>query len=403
VAGFSWSYTALAALMMSSSLLYKLKRAECLLCNQMQTYSVDFFLTAFFTRKARRGVLVVGGGVSPACGVAPTTVTVTATVADGADPTPSVSVLGGEAEGLQMDIVSLQQYRCLAIQQGSKTILEDSTTCAFRLRTTRRPCGTKGRASVNSTAGLGELSRLAPPSASFSAWGLSSSMDSLLCRAAATRAFFASAAALGRRWSGRGMSCCGGELRYNSICPCKRFSVSSGITKVVPTESSQILWQNRLNYSGSSALMIAAQLQSAQCTSNGTIPWSVGSPPDTTTVQQDRSRFTSHEGEFTSQNSSSTFNLQPYIHYYKPSSNISKFIQTMFKLTSITACPNSQRKGKNFTRLHTSRRRTPSLAQGLVSLRRVTASWGRVPLHGPAKRNGRWPHKVVRGILEGHI
>jgi ribonuclease HI len=27
--------------------------------------------------------------------------------------------------------------------------------------------------------------------------------------------------------------------------------------------------------------------------------WSVGSPPDTTTVQQDRSRFTSHEGEFT--------------------------------------------------------------------------------------------------------
>jgi hypothetical protein len=34
-------------------------------------------------------------------------------------------------------------------------------------------------------------------------------------------------------------------------------------------------------------------------TSNGTILWSVGSPPDTTTVQQDRSRFTSHEGEFT--------------------------------------------------------------------------------------------------------
>jgi hypothetical protein len=45
------------------------------------------------------------------------------------------------------------------------------------------------------------------------------------------------------------------------------------------------LWQNRLNYSGSSALMIAAQLQSAQCTSHGTIPWSVASPPDTTTVQ----------------------------------------------------------------------------------------------------------------------
>jgi hypothetical protein len=34
-------------------------------------------------------------------------------------------------------------------------------------------------------------------------------------------------------------------------------------------------------------------------TSNGIIHWSVGSPPDTTTVQQDRSKFTSHEGEFT--------------------------------------------------------------------------------------------------------
>jgi hypothetical protein len=75
-----------------------------------------------------------------------------------------------------------------------------------------------------------------------------------------------------------------------------------------------------------------------------TIPWSVGSPPDTTTVQQDRSRFTSHEGEFTSQNSSSTFNLQTFIHYYKPVSNISKFIHTVFKRTSATAYPNSQRK-----------------------------------------------------------
>jgi hypothetical protein len=147
--------------------------------------------------------------------------------------------------------------------------------------------------------------------------------------------------------------------------------------------------------------MITVQLQSAQRTSNGTISWSVGSPPDTTTVQQDRSRFTSHEGEFTSQNSSSTFNLQTFIHYYKPGSNISKFIQTVSKLTSIMACPNSQRKEK-FTRLHTLRRRTPNLAQGLVSLRRVTAGRGRVPLHGPAIRNGRWPHKVVRGILEGH-
>jgi hypothetical protein len=61
-------------------------------------------------RKARREVLIVGGGVSPACGAVPATATVTAAVADGADPTSSASVLGGEAEGLQMDTVSMQQY-----------------------------------------------------------------------------------------------------------------------------------------------------------------------------------------------------------------------------------------------------------------------------------------------------
>jgi hypothetical protein len=47
------------------------------------------------------------------------------------------------------------------------------------------------------------------------------------------------------------------------------------------------------------ALIIAIQPMLTQRTSNGTTHWSVGSPLDTTTVQQDRSRFTSHEGEFT--------------------------------------------------------------------------------------------------------
>jgi hypothetical protein len=61
----------------------------------------------------------------------------------------------------------------------------------------------------------------------------------------------------------------------------------------------KVLWQNRLNYSGSSALVIAIQSILTQCTSNGRTHWSVGSLPDTTTVQQDRSRFTSYEGEFT--------------------------------------------------------------------------------------------------------
>jgi hypothetical protein len=55
----------------------------------------------------------------------------------------------------------------------------------------------------------------------------------------------------------------------------------------------------RSNYSGSSALVITTQGILTQRTSNGTIHWSVGSPPDSTTVTQDRGRFTSHEGEFT--------------------------------------------------------------------------------------------------------
>jgi hypothetical protein len=122
VAGFSLSFTVLAALMKLSPLSYKSRGAECLLCNQMQTYSADFFMTAFFTRKAHHGVSVAGGGVSPAGGAVPATAMVTAVVADGADPTSSGSVLGGEAEGLQMDTVSMQQHRCLAIKQGSKQI-----------------------------------------------------------------------------------------------------------------------------------------------------------------------------------------------------------------------------------------------------------------------------------------
>jgi hypothetical protein len=52
--------------------------------------------------------------------------------------------------------------------------------------------------------------------------------------------------------------------------------------------------------------------------SNGTIHWSVGSPPDTTTVQQDRSRFTSHEGEFTIAQQLTHFNSQNIKYYYKP-------------------------------------------------------------------------------------
>jgi hypothetical protein len=63
-------------------------------------------MTAFFTRIARREVLVVGGGVTPASGAVPATVTA-------AEAVGFVSIsrrpgLGGEAGGLQTGNVSMQ-------------------------------------------------------------------------------------------------------------------------------------------------------------------------------------------------------------------------------------------------------------------------------------------------------
>jgi hypothetical protein len=94
---------------------------------KMYTYSEDFFITAFFTLRARgisTTVLVAGGGVTPAGGAVPVTAMVTAPVAeaDGSVPTSWRSGSGGEAGGLQMDNISMQQYRYLTIQQGSKFI-----------------------------------------------------------------------------------------------------------------------------------------------------------------------------------------------------------------------------------------------------------------------------------------
>jgi hypothetical protein len=110
----------------------------------MYTYSEDFFMTAFFTLRAHgvsTTVLIAGGGVTPAGGAVPATATVTAPVveadgsvpttttvtapvaeADGFVPTSSRSGSGGEAGGLQMDNVSVQQYLYSTIQQGSKFI-----------------------------------------------------------------------------------------------------------------------------------------------------------------------------------------------------------------------------------------------------------------------------------------
>jgi hypothetical protein len=162
------------------------------------------------------------------------------------------------------------------------------------------------------------------------------------------------------------------------------------------------LWQNRLNYAGSSALVIVIQSMITQRTSNGTTHWSVGSPPETTMVQQDRNRFTSHEGEFTI-----TVQLINFLF-----TDMQKLLQTLFqlKVKLRQQCLNRQAKQlvhahsrrKINMRLHTSQRLTPCSAQGLVSLGRVTASRGRIPLHGLALWNRSWPRRTIRGVLEAY-
>jgi hypothetical protein len=92
--------------------------------DKIYTYSEDFFMTAFFTLRARgvsTMVLIAGGGVTPACGTVPTTAMVTAPVAvvDGSVPTSWRSGSGGEADGLKKDSVSVQQYQYMTTQQGN--------------------------------------------------------------------------------------------------------------------------------------------------------------------------------------------------------------------------------------------------------------------------------------------
>jgi hypothetical protein len=115
-ASFGLCFTVLADLMKQSQLYhYKSKRAECSLCNKMYTYSEDLFMIAFFTLMARgvpTMVLVAGGEVTPAGGAVPATAMVTdpVTKAAGSVPISWRPGSGGEAGGLQMENVSVQQY-----------------------------------------------------------------------------------------------------------------------------------------------------------------------------------------------------------------------------------------------------------------------------------------------------
>jgi hypothetical protein len=121
-AGVSWRSVALAALMKSKSVNAQVDRLKCLLCNQRQTHSIDFFLMALLIRTACRGVSAAGGGVSPANGAVPATAMVTAAAANGVVSSSSGSAREEEAEGLQEDIVSTTQYQHIPIQQSSKLL-----------------------------------------------------------------------------------------------------------------------------------------------------------------------------------------------------------------------------------------------------------------------------------------
>jgi hypothetical protein len=162
----------------------------------------------FFSLRARgfiTTVLIAGGGVTPADGEVPATATVTtpAEVVDGsvlevsaalpagtsspANPVPITFWRlgsGGEAEGLQNR--QCKRVTTLLFDNSTGTLyLGGSTACASRLCTTRRPRGTNGKASVNSTNGPGELFLFAFPLFSLSARGLSLSVVSSLGRASA--------------------------------------------------------------------------------------------------------------------------------------------------------------------------------------------------------------------------
>jgi hypothetical protein len=109
VPGSSWSRTALAALVTSTTSLSKWARAGSS-SNRKKTYSVDFFVVAFFTCQARRGTPVADGEAWSADGGVPATVIVTAAAAKGPAPTTSGSVPGGRAGRLQGDAVSTQHH-----------------------------------------------------------------------------------------------------------------------------------------------------------------------------------------------------------------------------------------------------------------------------------------------------
>jgi hypothetical protein len=120
------------------------------------------------------------------------------------------------------------------------------------------------------------------------------------------------------------------DLRYQEV-PVK---ILDTITKKTRNSKVWILWQNRLNYSGSSALVIAKQPILTPCTSNGTTHWSVGLRPMQPWFNRTEAGLPRTKAGLQSHNSSPTFNPQHIKHYYKPFQTYRKLIQTLFETTS---------------------------------------------------------------------
>jgi hypothetical protein len=158
---------------------------------KIYTYSEDFFMTAFFTLRARSFstmVLVAGSGVTPAGGAVPATamVTVPITVVDGSVPTSWRLGSGEEADGLQKDSVSMQQYQYFSIQQGCNFIPGGFDYMCFLFAHNPMTLRDRRQSFSQLHTWFRGLFLLASTSASLSSRGLPPSVDSLPGRASAT-------------------------------------------------------------------------------------------------------------------------------------------------------------------------------------------------------------------------
>jgi hypothetical protein len=166
----------------------------------MDTYSEDFFMIDYFTLKAgsvSTTVLVAGCGVTPAGGAVPTMAMVTAPIAeaDGSVPTSWRSGSGGEVGGLQKDNVSVQQYKYMTTQQGNIFIPGGLDYMRF-------PFAHHLMTLWDQRQSFGQLH-------GWSGGVVPSRLSFGFPFRQGAPAFSGLAAALGRRWSGRGMSSCG--------------------------------------------------------------------------------------------------------------------------------------------------------------------------------------------------